>query len=71
MIHFGSGLCPRCAAAPKPKKRRRRPLTPYPDDGPTGPTPHPPRSPGKLHVLAARAAKRLPLFDPRDAPGED
>jgi hypothetical protein len=58
---------------PRPRKRKRRPtqLRPLADDVPTGPTQHPPRSEGKLQVLAARAARGLPLFDPRDVPGED
>lgn len=34
------------------------------------PTAHPPGSPGKVAALAARAARREPLFHPGDAPGE-
>jgi hypothetical protein len=56
---------------PKRRKRLRRPQPPLPDDGPTGPTEHPPRTEGKLRVFAARAKRRLPLFDPRDAPGDE
>jgi hypothetical protein len=72
------GLCQTCYrdphvrgrfAALRPTRKRRTATAAMDPETARGPTHHPPGSPGKIAVLAARWAAGLPLFHPGDAAG--